>query len=43
MHKNNNEEAELLKYAYIFSKWYFLDIWLTKSESVINLLWSLHE
>ena len=43
MHKNNNEEAELLKYSYIFSKWCFIDIRLTKSESVIDLLWSLHE
>ena len=43
MHKNNNEEAELLKYTYIFSKWYFIDIWLTKAERVIDLLRSLHE
>ena len=34
MHENNNEEAELLKYTFVFSKWYFIDIWLTKSESV---------
>ena len=43
MHKNSNKEAKLLKYTYNFSKWYFIDIWLTKSESLIDLLRSLHE
>ena len=41
--KNKNEEAELLKYTYIFSKWYFIDIWLTKSSSVSDLSWNLYE